>query len=193
MQQGNFVLIGYMGSGKTTVGGVLASMAGMDFVDMDPLLEERAGMSISRIFELETEKGFRDRESALIRFLAGEKRRGVVYATGGGSPLREENRKLLRSLGTVIWLEVSAESVLERLKDATDRPLLQRPDREQAVRAMIRERGPAYAACADISVCTDKKLPEAIAREILTKAGEREFGLPPCPEAPDRAGAKNQG
>ena len=193
MQQGNFVLIGYMGSGKTTVGGVLASVAGMDFVDMDPLLEERAGMSISRIFELETEKGFRDRESALIRFLAGEKRRGVVYATGGGSPLREENRKLLRSLGTVIWLEVSAESVLERLKDATDRPLLQRPDREQAVRAMIRERGPAYAACADISVCTDKKLPEAIAREILTKAGEREFGLPPCPEAPDRAGAKNQG
>ena len=193
MQQGNFVLIGYMGSGKTTVGGVLASVAGMDFVDMDPLLEERAGMSISRIFELETEKGFRDRESALIRFLAGEKRRGVVYATGGGSPLREENRKLLRSLGTVIWLEVSAESVLERLKDATDRPLLQRPDREQAVRAMIRERGPAYAACADISVCTDKKLPEAIAREILTKAGEREFGLPPCPDAPDRAGAKNQG
>ena len=193
MQQGNFVLIGYMGSGKTTVGGVLASVAGMDFVDMDPLLEERSGMSISRIFELETEKGFRDRESALIRFLAGEKRRGVVYATGGGSPLREENRKLLRSLGTVIWLEVSAESVLERLKDATDRPLLQRPDREQAVRAMIRERGPAYAACADISVCTDKKLPEAIAREILTKAGEREFGLPPCPEAPDRAGAKNQG
>ena len=193
MQQGNFVLIGYMGRGKTTVGGVLASVAGMDFVDMDPLLEERAGMSISRIFELETEKGFRDRESALIRFLAGEKRRGVVYATGGGSPLREENRKLLRSLGTVIWLEVSAESVLERLKDATDRPLLQRPDREQAVRAMIRERGPAYAACADISVCTDKKLPEAIAREILTKAGEREFGLPPCPDAPDRAGAKNQG
>ena len=193
MQQENFVLIGYMGSGKTTVGGVLASMAGMDFVDMDPLLEERSGMSISRLFELETEKGFRDRESALIRFLAGEKRRGVVYATGGGSPLREENRKLLRSLGTVIWLEVSAESVLERLKDATDRPLLQRPDREQAVRAMIRERGPAYAACADISVCTDKKLPEAIAREILTKAGEREFGLPPCPEAPDRAGAKNQG
>ncbi|MBQ1922728.1 MAG: shikimate kinase [Lachnospiraceae bacterium] len=193
MQQGNFVLIGYMGSGKTTVGGVLASMAGMDFVDMDPLMEERAGMSISRIFELETEKGFRDRESALIRDLAGENRRGVVYATGGGSPLREENRKLLRSLGTVIWLQVSAESVLERLKDATDRPLLQRPDREQAVSDMIRERGPAYEACADISVCTDKKLPEAIAREILTKAGESEFGLPPCPEAPDRAGAKNQG
>ena len=150
MQQGNFVLIGYMGSGKTTVGGVLASVAGMDFVDMDPLMEERAGMSISRIFELETEKGFRDRESALIRDLAGENRRGVVYATGGGSPLREENRKLLRSLGTVIWLQVSAESVLERLKDATDRPLLQRPDREQAVSDMIRERGPAYEACADI-------------------------------------------
>ena len=193
MQQGNFVLIGYMGSGKTTVGGVLASMAGMDFVDMDPLLEERSGMSISRIFELETEKGFRDRESALILDLAQEDRRGVVYATGGGSPLREENRKLLRSLGTVIWLQVCAESVLERLKDATDRPLLQRPDREQAVKAMIRERGPAYEACADISVCTDKKLPEAIAREILSKAGE--MGMRPalCPEAPDRAGAKNQG
>jgi shikimate kinase len=173
MHKGNYVLTGYMGSGKSTVGKKLASMTGMTFQDLDLLLEERSGMSISRIFELETEKGFRDRESALIRDLVEEGRTGVVYSAGGGAPLREENRRLLKRLGRVIWLDVSAETVIERLSGAVDRPLLQRPDREAAVKAMLKERRSAYEACADARICADGKYPVQIAREIL-----REEDLP---------------
>lgn len=169
MKRDNYILTGYMGSGKSTVGKILAERAGMTFLDLDLLLEERSGMSISRIFEEETEKGFRNRESALIRDLFEEGRTGMVYATGGGAPLREENRRLLRCLGRVIWLDVSAKTVIERLAGASDRPLLQRPDREQAVKVMLDERRPAYAACADRTVCVEGKSPEDIAGEILSR------------------------
>ncbi len=174
MQEGNIILTGYMGSGKSTVGRALASLTGMTFQDLDLLLEERSGMSVSRIFELESEKGFRDRESALIRDLINEGRTGMVYATGGGAPLREENRKLLKRLGRVIWLDVTAKTVTERLAGASDRPLLMRPDREEAIRAMLEERRSAYASCADKRVCADGKRPEEIAREILSREEECE-------------------
>lgn len=168
MHAGNYILTGYMGSGKSTVGRVLASLAGMTFQDLDLLLEERSGMTIPEIFEKESEKGFRDRESALIGDLLKEGRTGMVYATGGGAPLREENRQMLRQLGPVIWLDISAEAVIERLSGDRERPLLQRPDREQAVRAMLLERRPSYEACADRRVCTEGKSPEEIAAEILS-------------------------
>ena len=170
MQGKNLILTGYMGSGKTTVGRALARQTGMTFQDLDLLLEERAGMKVSEIFERETEKGFRDRESALIRDLLAEGRTGMVYATGGGAPLREENRQLLKRLGLVVWLDAAAETVIERLKDASDRPLLLRPDREQAVKAMLEERRPAYKACGDMKVSVDGKSPEEIAAEILSEA-----------------------
>lgn len=168
MKRENYVLIGYMGSGKTTAGRALAALAGMIFQDLDLLLEERSGMTIPEIFEKETEKGFRDRESALIRDLAEEGREGMVYATGGGAPLREENRTLLKKLGRVVWLDVSAQTVIDRLAGASDRPLLQRPDREEAVRTMLTDRQSAYASCADMAVRTDGKSPGDIALEILS-------------------------
>lgn len=174
MKRDNFILTGYMGSGKTTVGRTLAELTGMSFQDLDLLLEERSGMSINQIFEKETERGFRDRESALIRDLLEEGRTGMVYATGGGAPLREENRIYLKKLGRVIWLDVSAQTVIGRLAGSSDRPLLQRPDREQAVKAMLAGRRSAYAACADRTVRVDGKSPADIAGEILS--GEKTPG-----------------
>lgn len=175
MQTKNLVLIGYMGSGKTTVGRLLSRKTGLVFEDLDALLEERAGMSIPEIFEKETEKGFRDRETALIADLVREGAAGRVYSCGGGAPCREENRRLLKEMGRVIWLDVRAETVIERLAGDRNRPLLQRPDREEAISRMLADRRGAYESAADLVVCADGKTPGAIAREIVKSLEDNHY------------------
>lgn len=111
----NLVLIGFMGSGKTSVGLKLSYKLKMPVEDTDKLIERREGKSIRQIFEEEGEEVFRKKETELLGELADRQGR-VIYSVDGGTPVREENRKLLRQLGTVVYLQISPETVYERLK-----------------------------------------------------------------------------
>ena len=164
----NYVLIGFMGSGKTTIGRVLAEKTGWNNPDTDELLVQKAGMTVTDIFAAEGEEGFRRRETRLLEELAESGEEHVIYSCGGGIVLREENRPLLRQLGTVVYLEVSPEEVIRRLGDDTTRPLLAGPDREEKVRTILQGRRAVYEACADITVSVTGRDPQEIAEEILT-------------------------
>lgn len=139
-----------MGAGKTAIGKRLADALGMPFVDADRELEARTGASINLIFELEGEKGFREREHELLADLTQQQ--SIVLATGGGAVLNPLNRQYLSSRGLVVYLQAGVELQLKRLAQDRQRPLLRFPDREQRLRDMARIRNPLYEAVADITV-----------------------------------------
>ena len=140
------ILIGPMGSGKTTVGKALAPRLGLNFVDLDQQIEQRCGVDVSLIFEIEGEDGFRAREHAMLAELS--ERKGMLLATGGGSVLDPANRELLRTTGLVVWLQTAVEQQLKRLARDQRRPLLRAPDRRQRLEKLAAERDPLYRACA---------------------------------------------
>lgn len=161
----NIILIGMMGSGKTSIGRELELTYGYDFADTDDLIVKKQGMSINEIFAACGEEAFRQMETDLIRNDLTAMTNTVV-SCGGGMPLREENRALLRQAGTVVWLHASVDEILQRTKGDTTRPLLNCEDPESRIRDLMDERSPVYRDCAHISVFTDGKEPEEIAREI---------------------------
>src|SRR5574343_1728704 len=118
----NIYLIGLMGAGKTTIGRQLARALKLPFYDSDKAIEENTGVDIPTIFEFEGEQGFRDREEKMLKQLT--KMQGIVLATGGGSILRAENRRLLKENGFVVYLQCSVDKILERTRRDTQRPLL---------------------------------------------------------------------
>lgn len=142
----NVILIGPMGSGKTTVGKVLAPRLGLEFIDLDQQIEARCGVDVSLIFEIEGEQGFRAREHAMLAELSA--RKGMLLATGGGSVLDPANRDLLRSAGLVVWLQTDVDQQLRRLARDQRRPLLRAPDRRARLEKLAAERDPLYRACA---------------------------------------------
>ena len=172
----NYVLIGFMGSGKTTVGRELSRKTGWDNPDTDALIVEKTGMQITDIFAAEGENGFRERETELLKELAESKREHIIYSCGGGIVLRKENRPLLRELGVVVYLEVSVDEVIRRIGADTSRPLLTGKNRREKVQTILDERRAVYESCADITVHVTGKEPEEIAEEILrqTKKVHRE-------------------
>ena len=119
----NIFLIGPMGAGKSTIGRQLAQMLGMEFMDSDSVIEERAGADIDWIFDVEGEVGFRKREERIINELT--QGQGVVLSTGGGSILSKENRNVLSARGIVIYLETTVDKQFERTQRDKKRPLLQ--------------------------------------------------------------------
>ena len=164
----NLVLIGFMGSGKTSVGLKLSYKLKMPVEDTDKLIERREGNSIRQIFEEEGEEVFRKKETELLGELADRQGR-VIYSVGGGTPVREENRKLLRQLGTVVYLQISPETVYERLKGDTTRPLLQCENPLEKIRELIESRKEAYESCADIIIAVDLLDMEEILEQICGK------------------------
>lgn len=164
----NLVLIGFMGSGKTSVGLKLSYKLKMPVEDTDKLIERREGKSIRQIFEEEGEEVFRKKETELLGELADRQGR-VIYSVGGGTPVREENRKLLRQLGTVVYLQISPETVYERLKGDTTRPLLQCENPLKKIRELIESRKEAYESCADIIIAVDLLDMEEILEQICGK------------------------
>ncbi len=165
----NIILVGYMGSGKSTVGQALAKERGMRFLDTDAAIEEAEGCSIREIFEERGEKAFRDLETEYLRRLKATTVNTVI-ATGGGIVLRNENRELLKRTGRVIWLKASAEETLSRVKSDTGRPLLDSASEAELagkIERMLRERTPAYGAAASDIIETDGKTVPEIVRGII--------------------------
>ncbi len=179
-------LIGYRGSGKSTVARLLAAAWGWPWRDADEAVESLAGKSIAQIFAEQGEESFRELESRVLRELVREQR--LVLAAGGGAVLRRENRALLRAAGKVAWLRADAATLLLRLRadaaTAARRPPLTRLAAEDEVAALLAEREPLYRACADVVVETAGKSPQQVAAEVAER-------LAPWPteSAVDAAGA----
>lgn len=150
----NIVLIGFMGCGKSTVGRELQHRLGYPLVDMDQVLEQRAGKPITAIFADQGEKAFRDMETALLRELndAGAPRR--IISTGGGVVGRAENRALLRDLGYVVWLHAPTQVIHERTSKTRCRPLLQTDDPIARIETLMAERQPLYQETAHLKLDT---------------------------------------
>ncbi len=148
----NIFLVGMMGAGKTTIGRALARRLSMDFADSDRVLVERTGVPVATIFEIEGEPGFRKRESAVLEELA--RHPGQVIATGGGAVLAAENRQLMRSKGTVVYLRAQLEHLWERTQRDTSRPLLATADPRGTLQRLLQEREPLYLDAAHLVIDT---------------------------------------
>ncbi|MGQ0658655.1 MAG: shikimate kinase AroK [Chromatiales bacterium] len=151
-ESGSLFLVGPMGAGKSTVGRHLARGLQKAFVDSDRVIEERTGASISLIFEIEGEAGFRQRESQVIAELT--RRRDIILATGGGAVLHEENRHCLTERGFVIYLRAPLDLLVERTTRDRNRPLLANADPRQRLRSLLEEREPLYREVADLIIDT---------------------------------------
>lgn len=149
MELRNVFLVGPMGSGKTTIGQRLAAQLGLEFHDTDQVIQDRTGVDIGLIFDIEGEEGFRERESRVLDELTAKS--GVLIATGGGAVLRESNRDLLRQRGTVVYLKASVDQQLSRLRYDKTRPLIQQDDREGKLAELAQVRDPLYAELADLT------------------------------------------
>lgn len=167
---GNVILIGFMGSGKTTVGFRLSYRLRKPVIDTDKEIEREEQRSIAEIFAREGEAYFRDRETMCLQKLLRTVKEQII-SVGGGLPLREENRKLLRELGQVFYLQASAETIYERVRNDTTRPLLQGDDPQGKIRIMLAERDGYYRDAADVVINVDGKSFEQILDEIEKAAG----------------------
>lgn len=168
----NTVLIGFMGSGKTTVGEVLAQKLQLKVEDTDKLIEAQEGRSISDIFAKEGEGFFRELETGLLQEISAESK-VCILSVGGGTPVRPENRTLLKQCGMVIYLRVRPETVYDRVKHDTQRPLLQCDDPLGKIRELMAFREDAYSECADIIIDVDEMSVEMVVEEILTRLQRR--------------------
>jgi shikimate kinase len=165
MGDANIFLVGMMGAGKSTIGRALAERLGRAFVDCDKVLVERTGVPIATVFEFEGEAGFRRREAVVLAELA--RGRGLVIATGGGAVLLEENRRLLREHGTVIYLRAKLEHLWERTRRDASRPLLATPDPKATLASLLAERDPLYSEVAHLIVDTGpQSAPSLVARVV---------------------------
>lgn len=163
----NIFLIGYMGTGKTTVSRQLGKRLKALTADLDLEIETKEGRRIAAIFEAEGEAYFRDLET---RAIAGyEGRQGYVVSCGGGAPLRTENVESMRRSGTVVLLTATPQTVYQRVQGNDSRPLLNGNMNEAYIAKLMGDREPHYRRAAQIAVATDGKGPEEIADEILKK------------------------
>ena len=150
MRKRNIILCGFMGCGKSTVGALLAKKTGMSFIDLDAYIEKKEKMTISRIFADKGEEYFRELERQAVKELS--EKNGMVIAAGGGTLTFQENVDVFRKTGRIILLDLPVEAISERLKDDTKRPLLNRPDKEEAMRELYNKRLPLYRSAADIII-----------------------------------------
>lgn len=162
----NIILIGYMGSGKSTIAKELHKKTGMEVIDTDEEIVREQGRSINEIFQTDGETAFRELETALLRRLS-EKTSAYILSTGGGMPVREENRTILKNLGTVFFLKADADTIFERVKEDTQRPLLKGTDQLAKIAGMLEERTMIYEWAADYVTKTDGKTVEEVVSEIL--------------------------
>lgn len=162
----NIILIGYMGSGKSTVAKELHIKTGVEIIDTDEMIVKEQGRSINEIFQTDGEAAFRNLETELLRRLS-ERSSAYILSTGGGMPVREENRAVLKNLGTVFFLKADTDTIFERVKKDKNRPLLQGTDQRAKIAGMLKERTPMYELTADHVIKTDGKMVKDVVSEIL--------------------------
>ncbi|NTU42483.1 MAG: shikimate kinase [Nitrospirales bacterium] len=166
----NIVLTGFMGTGKTEVGRMLAERLGFALIDADSEIEREQGIAITEIFQRSGEAGFRDIEADVIRRLSERGR--TVISTGGGAVLRQENMDNLRKKGVIVCLTASAETIYNRICTDTGRPLLQVEDPKAKIRELLDFRKPFYEK-ADIMIDTEGKTPHEVTEEIIVRFQEQ--------------------
>lgn len=153
-----------MGAGKSTIGRKLAKQLKHTFYDSDSVIEERTGVTISTIFDIEGEEGFRKRENQVIEELTALT--NIVLATGGGVVLYPDNRKLLSERGTVIYLKADLKQLIKRTARDQKRPLLQKGDPAEQLEKILAEREPYYQEVADLIIKSDRRTVKSIVQEI---------------------------
>lgn len=168
----NIVLIGFMGTGKSTVSETLSSLFQMKIVEMDQEIVQQEGMTIPEIFSKYGEEYFRNCETQLLKDL--QERQNVIISCGGGTPLRECNVIEMKKNGKVILLTARPETIWSRIKDNTDRPLLNGNMNVEYIKGMMEQRREKYYAAADIIVETDGKTIKEICQEIVEKTRKGE-------------------
>jgi shikimate kinase len=169
----SIALIGFMGTGKTAVGKILAEKLGKEFIELDSLVEKKAGRSIPDIFRDDGEIAFRELEINVTREVAGKK--NTVIACGGGIVLNKINIYRLRQECVIVCLAASAAAILKRTSGGKDdRPLLAVADRTRRIKELMNFRKPYYAQSADITVNTSRLKLDTVARRIIEKVKEHE-------------------
>jgi shikimate kinase len=163
----NISLIGFMGSGKTTTGKILADRLNFLFIDLDNIIELSLNMPVSDIFEKHGEEYFRNTETNSIKKIYINK--NCVFACGGGVVVRRENIEIIKKNSTVIFLHVSPAEAFERLKNEDSRPLLKVQNRLTVITELMEKRDSLYRSASDFTLDTDFKNPQEIAEEILQR------------------------
>lgn len=164
LQSGNLILVGMMGSGKTTMGRLLARHLGKVFVDSDEEIIKRTGVTIPHIFDVEGEPGFRLREITALRNLV--ERDNMVLATGGGAVLDEQNRTMLQQNGIVIYLKASVHDLWQRTRHDRNRPLLQTGNPHARLTELFQQRDPLYRQVSDIIAQSGKQSAQALMLQL---------------------------
>lgn len=164
-RSGNLILVGMMGSGKTTMGRTLAKHLGKTFVDSDEEIQKRTGVTIPHIFDIEGEAGFRQRETAVIGDLAGGE--NIVLATGGGAVLAEQNRTMLQRNGIVVYLKANVHDLWQRTRHDRNRPLLQTGDPYAKLTELFQQRDPLYLEVADIVIQSGKQSVHSLMLQLV--------------------------
>lgn len=162
-------LIGFMGCGKSTNARYLSRVTGAVQMEMDQEIVKSQGMAITEIFAKFGEPYFRDLETELVRSMKGKE--PMVVSCGGGLVMREENVALMKKAGKIVLLTATPESIYDRVKDSSDRPILNGNMNIEYIRELMEKRRPKYEAAADFVVSTDMKNTREICEEILEKMG----------------------
>lgn len=163
----NIFLIGFMGAGKSTIAGELAKCLKMERVEMDEMIVQNQGMAITDIFAKYGEPYFRDLETSTVIEL--QKRSKTIVSCGGGAVMREENTAHMKTNGRIVLLTAKPETIYERVKDSTDRPILNNNMNVEFISSLMEKRRERYEAVADIAIATDGKNPVQICEEIISR------------------------
>lgn len=161
----NIVLIGFMGAGKSAVSSYLRKNYGMDRIEMDRIIAKREQMTIPEIFERYGEEYFREKETALLTEL--QNRKNAVISCGGGAALREKNVAEMKKNGRVVLLTATPETIYERVKNSTARPLLTGRKSVEGIKELMEARRKKYEAAADIIIQTDNKRISEVCKELM--------------------------
>jgi len=161
-------LVGMPGSGKSTIGKALAKALNRPFIDLDQAIEERCGVAIPVIFEIEGESGFRKRESTVLQEVTADPSNAVV-STGGGAVVAEQNRQTMRQRGVVIYLKATLDELVKRTSRDRNRPLLNTDDPQAKLQALLEQRRPLYEAAADLCLETGTAGVSASVQQLVSK------------------------
>lgn len=168
----NIFLVGFMGTGKSTIARRMKQKYHMEIVEMDELIEGRERMKIPELFQTYGEEYFRNLETELLSEI--QEKENLVVSCGGGAVLREENVRKMKACGVVVLLTASPQTILKRVRNNNRRPLLEGKKTIQDIQELMEARREAYESAADIRICVDNKNSEDICVEIINRAKELE-------------------